>query len=260
MPEIAGAGTRRVGSVPGGATVEPVADGVWLVRGRGAVLARRVFNVYLIEEPGNGGVTVFDTGTRDMLGAIKAAAEELGGIKRVVLGHAHEDHRGCAARLGAPVFCHPDEKQYAEHPLKPNTPYYDTSKIEKAPFRLTLPRLMRAWDGGPVEVAGTLDEGDEVAGFEVLHVPGHAPGQIALLRDSDGLALTTDVFFTLDLLSYTAASSPPRLPHPAFTPDMEKARESIRRLAEIEPTSCWPGHADPVVGDVRAQLERAAAG
>jgi hydroxyacylglutathione hydrolase len=257
MPEIAGAGRRRILSRPGSATIEPVADRVWLIRGRGGML-RRLFNVYLIEDEG-GGVTVFDTGTRDTARAIQTAAAERGGINRVVLGHAHEDHRGCASKLGAPVWCHAEEKPYAEHPLRPNTPYYDVSKIENPPFRLVLPRLMRIWDGGPVEVAGTLADGDEVAGFRVHHMPGHAPGQIALMRESDGLALTTDVFFAFDLVSYTSAFGAPRLPHPAFTPDMDKARESLRRLAELEPTSCWPGHANPVVGDVRKQLERAAA-
>jgi len=31
------------------------------------------------------------------------------------------------------------------------------------------------------------------------------------------------------------------------------------KLAALEPAAAWPGHADPVVGDVRGQLERAAA-
>ena len=37
-------------------------------------------------------------------------------------------------------------------------------------------RLLPYWDGGPVPIAGTLAEGDDVAGFEVVHLPGHAPG------------------------------------------------------------------------------------
>jgi hypothetical protein len=49
------------------------------------------------------------------------------------------------------------------------------------------------------------------------------------------------------------------VPHPAFTPDIEAARESIRRLAALDLAAAWPGHADPVTGDVRAQLEAAAA-
>ena len=32
----------------------------------------------------------------------------------------------------------------------------------------------------------------------------------------------------------------------------------MRKLAALEPAAAWPGHAKPVTGDVRAQLERAA--
>ena len=32
----------------------------------------------------------------------------------------------------------------------------------------------------------------------------------------------------------------------------------MRKLAALEPRAAWPGHAEPLTGDVRAQLERAA--
>jgi hypothetical protein len=50
------------------------------------------------------------------------------------------------------------------------------------------------------------------------------------------------------------------VPHAAFNQDTERARASIRKLADLEPSAVWAGHADPVTGDVRGQLERAAAG
>ncbi len=117
-------------------------------------------------------------------------------------------------------------------------------------------RLISTWDGGPVEIAGTVDEGDEVAGFEVVHLPGHAPGLIALFRASDRLALVSDTLYTLD--PQTGRHQPAHVPHPAFNQDTEQARASIRKLAALDPATVWAGHADPVTGDVRAQLERAA--
>ena len=99
-------GARRLA----GTAAEPVADGVWRVRGG---VPRRM-NAYLIADAG-GGVTVFDTGVRGMGRAIVAAASGLGGINRVVLGHAHVDHRGAANELGgAPILCHPLEREEAE--------------------------------------------------------------------------------------------------------------------------------------------------
>jgi hydroxyacylglutathione hydrolase len=107
-----------------------------------------------------------------------------------------------------------------------------------------------------VEIAGTVDEGDEVGGFRVVHLPGHAPGLIGLFRERDRLALTSDCFYALDI--ETTRKGLPRVPHPAFTQDEEQARASIRKLAALDPAAAWPGHVGPLTGDVRAQLERAA--
>jgi glyoxylase-like metal-dependent hydrolase (beta-lactamase superfamily II) len=107
-----------------------------------------------------------------------------------------------------------------------------------------------------VEIAGTVEEGDDVNGFRVVHLPGHAPGLIALFRESDRLALTTDACYVVDV-----DTSRPQDPAPAvdaFNQDTAQARESIRMLAALYPAVCWPGHLGPLEGDVRAQLERAA--
>jgi len=118
-------------------------------------------------------------------------------------------------------------------------------------------RLMHryVWDGGPVKISGTVTEGDEVAGFRVVHLPGHAPGLIALWRESDRLALTSDCFYTLDMWGRPSA---PRVPEAVYNFDSAKARESVRKLAALDPATAWPGHGQPVTGDVRAQLEGAA--
>jgi glyoxylase-like metal-dependent hydrolase (beta-lactamase superfamily II) len=191
-----------------------------------------------------------------MTTAVAAAGARLGGIKRVVLGHADCDHRGVAPGLEAPVYCHADDRAAAESPDH-YRPYWDMSKL-RAPVRAVYTRIMPAWDGGAVPIAGTVSEGDKVGDFEVVHLPGHAPGLIGLYRRSDGLALVSDTVYTLD--PQTTIKGPPRVPHPAFNDDTEQARASIRKLAALDPSAVWAGHADPVTGDVRAQLERAASG
>jgi len=119
------------------------------------------------------------------------------------------------------------------------------------------------FDGGisdmtsAVRIAGTVREGDEIAGFRVLELSGHAPGVIGLFREEDGLALVSDCVSTIDL--QTGIKGSPRVPHPAFNAHTEQARESIRKLAALRPRVGWAGHADPVAGDdVAEQLERAA--
>ena len=228
---------------------EPVAEGVWVLRGG---FPRKTMNVYLIED--GDGVTVFDAGIDGMQSAVLAAAARLGGITRVVLGHADADHRGAAPGLGAPVHCHASERPAAEAPESLRD-YFDLSRLR--PYaRPYFDRMLRVWDGGPVPVAGTVAAGDEVAGFGVVELPGHAPGLIGLLRESDRLALCSDAVYTLDV--QTGRWGGPRIPHPAFDADTEQARASIRALAELEPSVVWAGHADPVTGDVAAQLRAAA--
>jgi glyoxylase-like metal-dependent hydrolase (beta-lactamase superfamily II)/predicted ester cyclase len=231
---------------------EKVADRVWLVRGGFPV---KTMNVYLIEEDG-GGVCLFDAGIADMAHGLAATGAAMGGITRIVLGHAHADHRGAAPALDAPVFCHPDDRADAEGDGGDH--YFDLSKL-RWPGPFVFRRMLDRWDGGPVSIAGTLEEGDEVAaGFRVVHLPGHAPGQIGLYREHDGVALTSDCFYTLD--PQTTRKGPPRLPHEAFNLDEDLARASIDKLAAIGPAAAWPGHADPLLSDVAAQLEQAAHG
>lgn len=232
-----------------GVSTEPVADGVWVVRGG---FPLKMMNVYLLRD--GDGVTVFDAGVQAMGPALHAICAQHGGARRVVLGHADPDHRGAAPALNVPVFCHPLERDTAvkEQPLRE---YWDMSKLR--PYaRPYFRRMLPAWDGGAVAIDGTVTEGDEVAGFEVVELPGHAPGLIGLFRRSDGLALTSDTVYTLDI--QTGRKGGPRLPHPAFDADVEQARASIRKLAALAPQLAWAGHADPVTGDVRRQLEEAA--
>src|SRR6188768_1562103 len=170
--------------------MENVVDGVWLLRGD----ARKAMNIYFLED--GDGVVQFDAGTKAMVKQNKAAAEQLGGVKRIVLGHAHADHRGTAPSMGVPVLCHPDEVGEAEDDDW-SWPYLDLSQLP-APARWIYPLLLRRWDGGAVKIDGTVTEGDEVAGFRVLHFPGHAPGLIGLWRESDRVAIVSDVVYLMD--------------------------------------------------------------
>jgi glyoxylase-like metal-dependent hydrolase (beta-lactamase superfamily II) len=242
--------TAGIASAP-----EEIADGVWVMRGG---FPHRTMNVYFIEEPG-GGVTLFDAGIKTMARHVLSVGRTMGGINRVVLGHAHVDHRGTAPAIDAPIWCHPDEVEYAEGD---GHPYADLSRLpawtKAGPVRAAYPFLFRIWDGGPVKVDRTIAEGESVAGFEVLHVPGHAPGMIALWRERDRLVLASDTYYSLD--TTTGDFGPPRLPLDLFNLDTAEARASLRKVAALEPRKSWSGHADPVTHEVRAQLEEAAAG
>lgn len=225
-----------------------IATGVWVVQGQPGRC-----NVYLIED--EGGVTMFDAGARTMVRSLASATAKLGGLRRIVLGHGHTDHRGAAPSFDVPVLCHPDEVQDAEG--SGGFRYWPADLAGLPTPQRQAHRLLHrfAWDGGPVKISGTVREGDQIAGFTVIDLPGHAPGLIGLWRESDRLALVTDCFYTLDMWG---RDSPPHLALDLYNFDTEQARASLRKLAEMEPAAAWPGHAHPVTGDVRGKLLAAA--
>lgn len=220
-----------------------VADGVWRLT-RGMPLK---INVFLIGE--GDGVAVFDAGARTMGPAIRDAAERLGGPQRVIVGNAHPDHRGGAGAVGAPIACHVDERADVEG--DGGTHYFDYGRLPFLARPLTK-RIMGSMDGGPLAVTQTLAEGDRVGDFEVVHLPGHSPGCIGLWRASDRLALSNDCFALFDPALPRPGRA--RIPHAAFNWSTEHCAQSVRKLAALEPATCWPGHFGPLTGDVAAQL------
>lgn len=231
------------------AAPERIAEGVWLLRGG----LFRAMNVYLLEEPDGSGVTAFDGGEKGMAPAILRAAAELGGLKRMVLGHADNDHRGAAPYVGVPVHCHPADVEAAE--AGGPRGYWRMDELP-LPVRLGHGWLMEhVWEGGPVKIAGTVSEGDEIAGFRVVEIPGHAPGLIALHRERDGVVLVSDAFY---MSSLYGRPQPPAIPPDAYNFDSQQARASVRKLAELAPSLAAPGHLGPLTEDVPAELRRAA--
>ena len=249
MTRAANLKTKVTGTLSGTAP-EEVADGVWRVQGHDPAKC----NVYFVRD--GDGVLMFDAGARVMRPAVARAAAQLGGLTRIVLGHGHTDHRGTAPAFDVPVLCHPHDVVDAEG--SGGWRYWDPKLSFLPAWQRPGHKLLhrKVWDGGPVTISGTVEEGDDVAGFRVVHLPGHAPGLIALWREADRVALTSDAFYTLDLHGKDVA---PELPIHGYNLDTEQARSSLRKLAALGLAAAHPGHAKPVAGDVRALLEAAAA-
>ncbi|MCL6440758.1 MAG: FAD-dependent oxidoreductase [Thermoleophilum sp.] len=115
--------------------------------------------------------------------------------------------------------------------------------VERQPDHPLNRMSYRHWAGPGHKVDRVLREGDEVAGFRVLHVPGHSAGHIALWREHDGVLILGDVVNNIDTLTGIPGLYEPKA---FFTPDPAANRRSARRLGELEPRLVLFGHGAPL--------------
>ena len=198
-----------------------------------AVVPRGGVNAFLV------GDVLVDAGTRF---SAKRILGELTGhpVSTHVITHAHVDHAGgtrqIAAALDIPVWVGELDAADVEsgHPAAP----------AHNPLPDALTNAVGAFPSSHVD--RRLVEGDEVGpGFVVLFTPGHSNGHISLWREADRTLICGDVINTMNLLTTKPGlQEPPKL----FTTDPVRNRESIRRLAELEPQLTLAGHGPPVHG------------
>jgi glyoxylase-like metal-dependent hydrolase (beta-lactamase superfamily II) len=99
------------------------------------------------------------------------------------------------------------------------------------------------WAGPPCKVGRILYEGDEVAGFRVIHAPGHTPGHVIYFRESDRVAIAGDVLANIHFITGREGL---REPPAAFSADAELNRQSIRKLVSLRPAVVCFGHGPPL--------------
>ena len=154
------------------------------------------------------------------------------------LTHAHPDHQGSSKavceRFGIPFWVSEQDAPVAEQP--------ELMK-ERQPDNWLAHLMYRIFTGPGHKVDRILREGDEVAGFKVLDTPGHSAGHIAFWRESDRVLIAGDVVNTMHPFTMKRGL---REPLDAFTPDPPRNRESIKRIAELEPSLLLVGHGPPV--------------
>src|SRR6266404_3253090 len=133
-----------------------IAPGVRLLSG----LPLHAINVYLIDD------VLIDAATRwHAVSIIRQLQHHRPSL--VALTHCHPDHQGAVwhvcRRFGVPLACHEADAPAMEGrgPMLPNT--------------LIVAKLGRFIAGPAHTVARKLRDGDEVAGFRVVHAPGHTP-------------------------------------------------------------------------------------
>lgn len=236
--------------------------------------------LYLVES--NGVRVLVDAGP-DYAGAWESLQSQLGGRlpDAVVATHAHSDHSGLARRwqeAGVPVWVHPDDERIvASHPLASGAEfngferYLETSGAPESLRAEALAglRQRREWarqaasatEHPPSRPGGRWPTGllmhpfrpdagaeDIVArcGLEVVHCPGHTPGNVVLVHREQGW------LFSGDQLLPAITPTPGIQVTPSPDGDWDRFRSlphyvsSLEALKALDITHCYPGHGDEI--------------
>ncbi len=242
-----------------------VAPGIWKLTVPIPFPLRTVNMHVLVGQNGNWVIVDTGMGTPDARSAFTAGLQRVGlsidNLQAIVLTHHHPDHVGLSGELheqsGAKVYMHPIDEEsvqvlwagtmperfgrvsdfFTKHGL-PQTSLWLT-KVDREESRriLSVP---------PHEAFTLVEDGEylDLVGerYRVIWTPGHADGQICLLRERDGVFLAADHVL------------------PRITPNIglysEHDREnplgdylaSLKKVSTLPTSIVLPGHGDPFIG------------
>ncbi len=220
-------------------------------------------NVFGISD-GAGGWVLIDAGLPMSAGKIRRwIRHQYGAPPRCIIQtHGHFDHTGALKDLAdewrAPIYAHRDE-----FPFLTGRQHYPPPDPGVGGGLMSV--MSPLYPRGPIDVSDHLrplaQDGEipELPGWKWIHTPGHTAGHISLFRQKDRALVVGDAFCTANQASFVdVARQKPELtgPPPYYTPDWDRARDSVRKLAALHPLVIAPGHGLPVQGeDVEKRLE-----
>jgi glyoxylase-like metal-dependent hydrolase (beta-lactamase superfamily II) len=240
--------------------MKEILPGVYRVEGL------RTSNVYLLAD--EAGLTLIDSGASvgdadKIVAQIKEAGFGMVYLKTIVVTHAHSDHTGGLAELvrrsGAQVLAHAEDAPYVEQTQSlPFGPW-----AQRALFWL----FARLQPVEPCEVDQALQDGDTVEALggpsatlrtlrrlQVIHAPGHTPGNIVLYQPERQILFCGDTFFHGGPMGRgDRVTLPPRI----ASIDVDQARASAEKVAALPLRAVCFGHGEPILDGPQEKLREA---
>ena len=217
--------------------MQKIVDGVYFIPGQDEMIPDS--HVYIIGKPESNDLSMIDAGLMGKGGykinAIQDFGIQLEDIKRIIMTHTHLDHIGCLSEIREKIpwtelWVHTVEAE----PLEQGD---DRTVYGMDMFKSMCQMQYGLKDGGfSFQVDKKLNGGEtlEIGGmtWEVMHVPGHSAGSIALYAPEEKILIPGDVVYA----DYAIGRFDLHGANP------KNHRESLLRLAELEVNILLPGH------------------
>lgn len=214
-----------------------VAEGVFFIPGRDDLIPDS--HTYIIGDPLSGDLSMIDPGLigkgRYKLESIKKLGIDTSEIKRIIMTHTHLDHIGCLSEIleqlpSAELWVHRIEGDSLERGDERTVYGMEMFKnmcqaqygIKSGVFRFNVDRKLE--DGERLEI-GAMQ-------WDVMHIPGHSSGSIALYKSGSGILIPGDVVYA----DYAIGR------FDLYGADGDELKASLRRLSNLDVNILLPGH------------------
>lgn len=211
-------------------------------------------NMYVIDT--GAGLAVVDAGLNkasvDRLErAFKNSIYQFEDIRYILITHFHNDHTGGLAelqsRVDAPTYAHVLEAPYIRGERPPIYAHPSELKgLSRQIYRYLPQKITPARVDVEVQDEEMLNR--VLPGLQVIHLPGHTPGQVGYYLNESRILIGGDVMMSLPVGL--------RMPFRASTFAWEQAKDAIRRVADMDVLVLCLGHGRPRLGNADIPVER----
>ena len=214
-----------------------ITEGVYFIPGQDELIPDA--HVYVVGVPSSQDLSLVDAGligkANDKIESLRKMGIALKDIKRVIMTHTHLDHIGCLSEIlkkipGVELWIHKLEAEPLEKGDERTIYGMDMLKtLCQAQYGLKTGafsfQVHHKLEGGESLNIGGMD-------WEVIHIPGHSMGSIALYHRPKRILIPGDMIYADYAIGRFDL-------HGANASDLKK---SLRRLANLEVDLLLPGH------------------